>query len=239
MKKILAAAVIIILLTTALTGCTPPQYARISEHQAWIVAIHAPMLESNGEGEVLEADRYGRELFVYTPDSGGKLFEYTPSDIHFYGICQSYNDDTVYCYEDYCFLLSREEYLLENNALENLKRINDWDAPLSLEKASNVKTPDTWNGPDYDWVDAGKIVSNYILAEGDEEDNLQAINVDGNGKQMFFSTIRSATDIRRYYFVLLHQVPHRSEPCFFEVQDIFNYAEQLHEFKEDNEWKFS
>jgi hypothetical protein len=186
------------------------------------------MLETDGEGKVLETDQYGRDLFIYT--AGG---------IHFYGICQFHDDDDVYCYEDYCFIISHEEYALEKDALQNLKLINDWDTPLSLEKASNVKVSETRESSDYDWIGVGDIITNHIMEEGEKRDNVSAVDIDANGNELFFATIYSRTGISRYYFILLPQKSDQSESCFLEIQNIFDYAGQMHEFKVNNGWDFS
>lgn len=225
MKKILAAAAVVILLAV-LPGCTPPKFAAMRDHQIRIIETHAPMLYGDsGDGGWIDRDTYGRELFIYIEDG-----------IRFFGICQLRNDDATYCYEDVCFLLCPEGDTSEQLMVEELKLVNDWDSPMHWEKMSNVEWREGREWRDFHFYDAEKMITNYILSSGETVDFLQALDADVNGKELFFVTIRTENNVDRYYFILLFPWPYRSEPCFFEVRDIYNYAGRLHAFKNLNRW---
>ena len=75
--------------------------------------------------DTMEIDSYGRVLFTY---EGMNVI--TNQREKAVVICQKYDSKTIYLYENIAYL--RGEYTSQD--LDELKRVNDWNCPLNLDK---------------------------------------------------------------------------------------------------------
>ena len=91
---------------------------------------------------ILETDDYGRILFQY--EAKNRIMDHQESSIV---ICQTYDDDYVYMYEDKNCIMGT----YESEDVEQLKMVNDWNQPLKMEKTSRRLTKVKGNG----YVDRG------------------------------------------------------------------------------------
>ena len=122
--------VTLLLVCILLTGCIP------TESQDYLVACGSHSIpgmfchELKGgsyECTILEKDVEGRILYEYT--TYHSLRERNETAII---VCQRYDDQYVYYYEDQCYLLGS----FHESDIESLKENNDWNEPLYHDKMS-------------------------------------------------------------------------------------------------------
>lgn len=153
--------------------------------------------------EILEKDCYGRILFKYYCRSylAGEQAEAAVV------ICQKYDNDYVYYYEDVCYI--NREYSEEDIAA--LKAVNDWDKPLNEGLMSRrwfkttldgvVRTEDN-TGLSYDTIrdlvcDALSIDRNMLDSCGFVDNNT------GADKVMYYvKTSCDALDIKTFLVII-------------------------------------
>ncbi len=210
--------------------------------------------ESNVDAHI-EKDQYGRELFVvllpidywfYSP-VGERTKEvsalhvekvkvgYTPTSAMF--IIQKYDNEHIYYYEDYCFLLKTQEGF-SNESIEELKGRNDWNKPLQLEKCSIRKNGEMYEGMSTILWD--KRSRNAIKKAFSDEIIEYSVVEDANGKQLFgvFTHDEKYDSIKAYYVIYdpsLDMID--PEKGIMEVTSL-DYGEELHELKIRNNWNF-
>ena len=130
MKRFLPLVFIVIVLSANLFGCSND-----SEHLSLplcgsyaVPAMFCSDLKgSYSSSEKLETDDYGRILFLYTAKHA-----LTQQNECAYVICQKYDNEYVYFYEDICYHLGEATEVEK----QTLKSQNDWNAPIDLSKAS-------------------------------------------------------------------------------------------------------
>ena len=80
--------------------------------------------ESSGYVKRLDKDAYGRILFEFRV--ANLVSSYYDNGISGYGISQKIENDEAYYYEDIFYIAASDHSLIDEEAIETLKRTNDW-----------------------------------------------------------------------------------------------------------------
>ena len=193
----------------------------------------------NGKSETISKDTYGRELFKYSiyPDGFAPPYK----EICVYAIIQRNTHDEIYYYEDYCFIIADSFNIITEKDIEELKQNNNWDMAFVPEKCSTRNKIRHSN--EFEYVESinsiEKIISEYF-DEGYELKYYMGTDIDKDGNILIvFQAKKDDEETRNYMIILTSRGLPRGKECFAEIEDLYNYQEQLHELKIANDWNFS
>ena len=147
-------------------------------------------------------------------------------------ICQAYDKNFVYFYEDKCYALKNDADLCMNQ----LKQQNDWDNPLDHDKMS--KREIVIAIPSYVIVQS-ELKMNDVLRACQEalEDgrisilDIQLVDLDGAGHELYYFTIGGQ---REQYFAILDT---QYKVALLEVSDYIDSSVFM-TFKQQNGWQY-
>lgn len=138
--------ILILFMCVTFAGCQNRDSIQLKDHRApYSVVFHSiPFASGNkiwDEAELLEKDRYGRELYFYTvvPEFNPAASDYSSIYCYIYAlvICQRIDENSVYYYEDQCYLLTQnKDYSADD--LASIKEANDWDKPYDENRLTAV-----------------------------------------------------------------------------------------------------
>ena len=191
--------------------------------------------------KIVEEDEYGRQLFFY--------FENKSVSTYSLLISQKSDDEYVYFYPDYNFisipegeqldtgLLVTSEKNFEPEDIEKLKRENDWNQEINLDKCVKVEiVHQKKEGP----VKGKQLKDFYEQAFGDaayaDYKSYTCFFIsDEYGRAIYLGTGTSHADYK--YVVMLFQ-PDGSydDRGLMGLSDTQKYQSALREFKELNDW---
>jgi hypothetical protein len=90
-----------------------------------------------GDSYTKEEDEYGRILF-HTSAIGEMLGDMSNGILDVYIICQKYDDEFVWFYDDECLIYSDDPAgEVSNDRIEAFKSANDWGKPINEEKCTS------------------------------------------------------------------------------------------------------
>lgn len=146
--------------------------------------------------DVVEKDAYGRLLFAYTTYSNLTNREETA-----YVVCQKYDADYVYFYEDIGYLFAADYA----HDAAHLKSRNDWDMPLDETKMSRRKnkvTVDLCIAKDTDqrWSNTEKACAEVLGIEPAKIEPYGFVDSDANGHEI--TLIRCGDEQSDAYFTM-------------------------------------
>ena len=183
--------------------------------------------------DVIEKDAQGRELFEIVEDNAfmDEAYEMV------YVICQKYDDDYVYYYEDSAHMLKSSK----TDSIEALKERNDWGKPLDESKMSRRTATFTFDmtiivddGLDNDKVK--DVLSQELGTTSDAIVHIYFDDMDPNGLVLYDVLIKDpVTEQKTYYFAIFDSAYHVS---ILTVEDINEYDKGLREFKQANGWEY-
>lgn len=95
------------------------------------------------EAQLLEKDKYGRELYLYlvSPDTYMPARDLVGSkkiSFHILVICQKTENGQVFYYEDQCYLILQSENYSDDE-VQAIKLVNDWNKPYEISKMISVE----------------------------------------------------------------------------------------------------
>ena len=245
MKKV-TIIIIIVLIVSTITGC------RLYDGEHWELyrMVRLNVLATNGVGEtdkvdieVIEEDEYGRILFSYSMNIS---YVYTGYEsIRIIAICQESDRRRTYYYEDQCFIISDSYENISQEDIDNLKADNDWGEPLNEDEYSSRPIKPKYS----DFYRMG--ARDIFISEIDVEDTLEVscgfTDYDGISKILFYIVtneyIESDGDYthkQNFYVMIINEDgTYNKDEFLVEIDDLYNYQKQLHEFKISNGWSFS
>ena len=181
--------------------------------------------------EVLDRDSYGRVLFTYKTESS-----ITGLEEEAYVICQKYDANYVYFYEDIGYSFA-EDY--ENDSTY-LKEMNDWGKPLDENKLSrrqNAITLDLCIARDTiidrRWSETQELCAAALHTDSSAIEPYGFVDYDGTGKELLL--IAQNTDSLKLYFALLHT---NDTVSVLEVAGRTVDQNELTNWKLENDWKY-
>jgi len=236
MKKVI---VILIVCAFILSGCrnTLRYYGKYPEY--FSIAANSLLGISGYEREkieVLESDEYGRILFLFISPS--YRFE-NEKGLFSIMICQKTDKEYAYFYPDYHFIVrnTREEILEED--INALKSENSWGENLdgsrmvkvrilyakkTMDNAARFRKTQIFDG----WIDSNT-----------ETISLCRFGIDEKGRSLYLAWIQNKkdyTDKSQYIYIINEDYTYDESIGIQEIEDIWNYQDQLKAFKELNDW---
>ncbi|MBQ9148767.1 MAG: hypothetical protein IJX69_04285 [Oscillospiraceae bacterium] len=176
---------------------------------------------------VLETDAQGRILFEFT-----NLSVITGKEETAIVICQKYDSEHVYFYEDQCYILGA----VEESAIADLKEQNDWGCALDekkMAKRSNQLSLDLYivtdSKLDYQKVQAA--CCEALEIDKAEIRELCFLDQDPTGQTMYWLSAETAD----YYIIVNTEY----EAAFIAAENPQPDAEAIADFKQNNGWKYS
>ncbi len=245
MRRICASIILVFALCSTLIGCVPFKYS--GEHSdLYTVAINS-LLWIGGFGmqadfpcdpeiEIIEIDECGRILFTYSEETYSDTF--ASANVL---ILQATKGNLVYFYEDHNFIIERKKLYsdfsfgeFDEQEIADLKEKNDWNKELNLEKCivKEVSFSKKDNPVDY-----GQLETIFCQYDNYSSHVSRYFTEDEYGNFLIHSKVRFNTEneTRDYrYFVLLFKKD--SSYAIFEPQSLYNYQDELKQFKEANSW---
>ena len=184
--------------------------------------------------EVIETDSEGRILFEYSaPDviRGGSIENYQTALV----ICQKYDDDYVYFYEDICYLKQYDT----DEAIDRLKEQNDWGKALDESKCSRrpiLITFDLVAYTDetipYDQVrNLAKIIK---CLSDDQIQDMGLLDVDHMGGVLYYLKYTDGENTEKC-FVLVNQ---NGKIAVLSIENDVVSPDGLAQFKKENGWAY-
>ena len=223
-------------------ACEPWPFYRGKNKDLYSIALHSALGATGYQQDkisVLEEDEYGRKLFIVG-------FRYVHGILGVF-ISQKTDDQYAYYYEDVNFLIKdkcvssydKDEIYkyFTFEAVEALKERNDWGKEVGSRECFKVP------------ITGGK---QYL------KEKLSNKTIKKAGKQVFYNTIyemplcedsyghiiwymeglvNKGDDHHRYYvFFFNTDGTLKGDDAIMEIEDIWNYSEQMIAFKEVNHW---
>ncbi len=232
-----------------LSSCRSHNY--LGEHQdLYTAAIHS-ILWNNGHSysadremdstiEVLEQDDFGRVMFVYFEKyySGGEL------SFSALIISQYSTNKHVYYYEDYNFLILKQELYRNDNQFtkedcEKLKFLNDWNKEPNLSKCvSKEIICDKPKIPSDSEFIEDKIVEHFYLKDKGYNLFMDYLTSDSQSNFIIYGSIILLNEEDNKYFVsYIKGEEEQTIIEFLSPSNLYEYQQELRDFKIQNGWK--
>ncbi len=178
--------------------------------------------------DVIEKDLYGRILFKYETNS-----IITSQNEIAYVICQKYDSDYVYFYEDECYLFAKD---FEKDSIE-LKEKNDWNKQLDESKMSRRENKLTFdlqiaNSQNLSLSEIEEICASKFQVDSSDIELQGFVDCDSSGKELLL--ISNSNSEPKMYFVLINNY----NTAVLEATDQMVNQSQLAEFKRENSWVY-
>ena len=206
--------------------------------------------ESAGYVKRLEEDRYGRILFEFA--LGNLLNSYYDNGIRGYGICQKIEDGYAYYYEDIFYIGARTVEEIEEDSLEELKKINDWDQALQSEKPlARIKSfTDRYedNILDISNKEVQAALDTFGTVMALDSTALKQYDIsyscrDADGKVLYYIATGEnryeigSSETSKLYAIIIDPNAQATESAIIQIEDPYNCRDTMRKFKELNEWK--
>ena len=180
----------------------------------------------SSEITIMEEDSFGRKIFLY--------FEMKMISTYSLHISQTINDQYAYFYPDFNFISGPTDEFSEE-AIEALKRKNDWDMEIDLSKCVKAEiVRRKGSGP----LGSSQILPLYRKALGEDAHGNPLIVyfiTDDYGRSMYLGY--GLFSIGRHIVMMFNPDGSYDENIgYFELTDLFSYQEELKQFKELNNW---
>lgn len=177
---------------------------------------------------VIERDEQNRILFEYNCYS---VIE--EKEKKAYVICQKYDSNYVYYYEDICFSFSDDE-----ETLSELKAQNDWGKSLNQSKMSRRKCDFTFDleiikASELDYGEAREVCAKTFGINEEKIAELCFIDSDSAGNEMCF--LKTASDEEKKYLVVINKDYEIDYLCL--TEDLLE-TEDFIEFKKRVGWVY-
>jgi len=236
MKRTVSAALSVVLLLLLLTGCrnTFRHYEKYSQY--FSIAINSLLGVSGHETDevkVLEQDAKGRTMFafisrVYMIDDKTGLYSIM--------ICQKTDSVYAYYYPDYHFVVANTKEEISEDEITALKNRNDWNDDIDESKITKVR------------IVRSKQQNN---SGGSRKEKIFKDIVDFDNEILIFGGLGTDKDNRWLYYVWVDDKDHKYKRSYMlilnedysyesgylqQIDDVWNYQDQLKAFKELNHW---
>lgn len=188
----------------------------------------------NDEIEILEQDAMGRTMFAYI--SHDKIDD--TSGVYSIMVCQKTDSKYAYFYPDYHFVVAHTKEDITDKQIETLIETNDWNKALDETKMMKVKIVRRREQKNGRGSREEKIFKETNTVDfNNEKIIMSGLGKDKDNRWLFFVRI---TDMEyqylRSYMLILNEDYSYEDTYLEEIEDVWNYQEQLKEFKELNNW---
>lgn len=182
--------------------------------------------------EVLETDEEGRTLFSFSTQNviTGKVETA-------FVICQAFDSDYVYYYEDVCYLFSDLDVSMLNTS--NLKSLNNWGLPLNqskMSRRSNKISADLFiiTNPTLDYQRLRAICCEEKDAHESQIKEFCFLDEDCSGRTLYWFSFEKDGSLKRY-FVFANS---SYQVSFFEAEGTLADYNKIASFKKTCEWAY-
>lgn len=191
--------------------------------------------------EVIEQDDYGRTMFVYYERyyAGAKL------SFSALIISQYSSNGLVYYYEDYNFLILKQELFINDNQFskedfEKLKLLNDWNKKLNLSKCVNKEIIcDKPKIPGDSKLIKDKIIEDYNLEDKRYNLFMDYLTSDAESNFIIYGSIILLDGEDDRYFVSHIKIQENGQVIInsFSPSNLYEYQQELRDFKIQHNWQ--
>ena len=241
MKKI-CVCVLFFIIISSLLACYPKY--EIEHPELYTVAVNS-LLWNRGcstsadaiiapDISVIETDKYGRLLFQYTE-------KYFNNEVAFSNllILQNSDEEFVYFYEDVNLACKEkppyavEQVKFDQAQIDELKTKNDWNMPINIDKCVKKRIINEKMDVPIDDDTFEEVFSSY---ENYVNNITFTLTEDGYGKTLLYSIvcIEDSGNYSNKYVVTLFENGLLLDS--FEPEVLYDYQQELREFKENNGW---
>ncbi len=209
------------------------------------------VVEQDQEGRTLFEISFGRKAFYYK-DYGNK-----DTRLYAYAVCQQYDDQFVYYYDDVCFAVFQDEADFTPENQERLKGINDWNTPLDYSRMIKKEIlPEESEGRKLPYLSIGydraqeirdsraiEAFKKTISVADNEQVYTDVLDIDSQNQLLITVTVlqRKSFDkidiesIHSYFMIYDTNNASQTAPII-EVENAKSYADQLSAFKSQYGW---
>lgn len=202
--------------------------------------------------EEIEKDSYGRIMFKYRSAHRMEpcmLYDYSGKYVYAIIICQMYDNDYAYYYDNDNFIYLPDNEDLQSDRVEQFKKLNDWNKALDQSKMTRVSNSFFPYG-EYGAYDEEKVTANisrYLTDEAAHDSNVKhcidLVALDNSQRGLFAIREYSAHDdhiLYNCYFAVCDEAYNvltvNGEPCIIEIPDIIHCQDDMKKIKEMSGW---
>ncbi len=234
MKKVLYILSCIVLL---LVGCESMGYLSGDDALYTVAAnnLIGAGLTVNETTHVIETDSYGRTLFIYR--NSGSVFGFKDALC----ICQTYDDEYTYYYEDDCILLFDSDGNVSDESLTTFKQRNDWNGEMNEDKMTSAPIVDNFfEKPEYSNSQTDAAANAVEPSCGYEWESV-IVCADTRGRQLIVQREYSyeTNHLGKTYAVIVSPDGLVDESCGIMEMDenvLADYTAAIKDFKARNNW---
>ncbi|MHB1453659.1 MAG: hypothetical protein ACYCYM_06880 [Saccharofermentanales bacterium] len=245
------------LLILLLSACENQYEYRNNDVDLYTIAVNSLLGAAVYESDKilnLETDDFGRKLFAYEgftcngTSENGRIFAVLVS--------QKTTDTEAYFYDNvnflYCGISSANQYKVltkqqvrncfTDEQIASLKAYNDWNSPLDESRFFTVKIQSRKT----DTVPKNKLKRSFLMIAAENEyenSNKLLLTTDKNRKSIYCIRVKPEYATRGDYiflksYVMLFDEKGNvdAEKGIMEIENVWNYQEQLLSFKTANDW---
>lgn len=201
MKLLKRVFVLALLIALLLTGCSRELTSGIMLRICGSYAVPG-MFSYDLKGDavvcsVIDTDSFGRILFSYTGRS-----VITGQKESVFVICQGYDADYVYFYEDECYLFNKAD-VLDDESIVRLKSQNDWNREINQDKLTRRTAEATMDLViKLDSLESKKLrsvcCSKLSIVESEIKE-LCVLDVNSNGQSLYYLEVISNNVVQKYF----------------------------------------
>lgn len=252
-------ALVILIALSSFSGCifnmgTPGPYTGNETALFTMVTFSVPGCNQIGTKiEIIEADDQGRILFKIRTGNSPLYFSCfgEESPLFAFAICQYYDDEKVYYYEDDCWFIYAKENDFSITDQEQLKERNDWNLALNygkmIEKTIIPKESQGRRDTGNEWqVENGIAKEAFLKLISIREDDYvfpTILDDDGEGRILLTVVVERFNDggaidasSVRAYLEMIDTKAQGEKAVIEEILDPAHIWTQIKEFKKQNHW---
>ena len=209
------------------------------------------VIERDQEGRILFEVSFGRKAFYY------KDYGNDSARLYAYAVCQQYDDQFVYYYEDICFAVFQDQAAFSQEQKDGLKETNDWNMPLDDSRMTKKAIlPEESEGRKLPYLSIGyeraekiedyraiEVFQKTVSVADREQVYADILDIDSEDRLLIIVTVlqRKSFDkikmetIRSYFMIYDTNSDSQAAPIV-EIESAETFADQLIVFKSQNAW---
>jgi hypothetical protein len=189
----------------------------------------------NDDIEILEQDTKGRVMFSF--NSKVTSIDDT-TGVYSIMICQKTQGEYTYYYPDFNFIVAHNKEEITEDEIAALKNRNDWNKDIDESKMTKVKITWSKTKDNYSGSKKTKIFKDQKKVDfANEYIEFASLGTDKNKRWLYFVRILDNNNSYKRSYVLILNNDNSYEPSYLQqIDDLWNYQDQLKAFKELNNW---
>lgn len=188
----------------------------------------------DSEIEIIDRDEFGRILFRYQE----KFYSAGTMKLSALIVSQYTFDSQVYYYEDCNYIVKDRSVSLtfEQEEIERLKGINDWGKPINVDKCiGKTIIKKKHKNAEIESAVKDRVITEYKVPDYRHLVYADYLTEDKNGNCIFYGVIALQIYEKVIFFVAF--VNADGDIKLFTPSELFNYNEELKNFKAENGWE--